>query len=166
MRSDSIGRKGNAILDGLLIVVALTIFAIIGIVGYHIFGEINDDIQAQPEIKKETKDLSQGLYDRTDNTIDAAILVIMLLFWIMAIVSVFFLDTHPIFFVISLILLVVVMIVAGYLANAFEEVATEIDPTFAATFPITNFIFGHLIETIAMIGISMLIAYFAKSRGD
>jgi hypothetical protein len=161
----SSNKKGNAVTDSLTVMIVLFIFGIMSITAYMTFDSINTDIQAAPDLNSNTKATSQNLYNNFAPTLDAAFLMAFVLFTIFAIVSVFFLDTHPVYFILAVILLFAVFIVGGFLANAWDDVMSEdtLAP-YANDFRASSFIMGHLLESLGGVVVLILIALFAKFR--
>lgn len=158
-------KKGNAVIDSLTVMIVLFIFGIMSIAAYMTFDSINDDIQASTDLGSNTKQTSQQLYNNFAPTLDAAFLMAFVLFAIFAIVSVFFLDTHPVYFILAVILLFAVFIVGGFLANAWDDVMSDDSlAPYANEFRASSFIMGHLLESIGGVVVLILIALFAKFR--
>ena len=129
------------------------------------FDSINTDIQADANLGDTTKQTSQTLYSKFAPTLDAAFLMAFVLFALFAIVSVFFLDTHPVYFILAVVLLFAVFTVGGFLANGFDDVVS--DPTlaeYANDFRATSFIMGNLLESMGGVVLLIMIALFAKFR--
>jgi len=161
----SSNKKGNAVTDSLTVMIVLFIFGIMSITAYMTFDSINTDIQAADDLNANTKATSQNLYNSFAPTLDAAFLMAFVLFTIFAIVSVFFLDTHPVYFILAVILLFAVFIVGGFLANAWDDVMSDdtLAP-YANEFRASSFIMGHLLESLGGVVVLILIALFAKFR--
>lgn len=161
----SSNKKGNAVTDSLTVMIVLFIFGIMSITAYMTFDSINTDIQAADDLNANTKATSQNLYNNFAPTLDAAFLMAFVLFTIFAIVSVFFLDTHPVYFILAVILLFAVFIVGGFLANAWDDVMSDdtLAP-YANEFRASSFIMGNLLESLGGVVVLILIALFAKFR--
>tara|TARA_R100000329_G_scaffold149007_1_gene138806 strand:+ start:720 stop:1169 length:450 start_codon:yes stop_codon:yes gene_type:complete len=145
--------------------IVLFIFGIMSIAAYMTFDSINTDIQASTDLDANTKQTSQQLYNNFAPTLDAAFLMAFVLFTIFAIVSVFFLDTHPVYFILAVILLFAVFIVGGFLANAWDDVMSDESlAPYANDFRASSFIMGNLLESLGGVVVLILIALFAKFR--
>lgn len=158
-------KKANAIIDSIFVIVGLVVFAIIIGLGYFIFGETNTELQADADLSAESKDLMTTQYDTYPQLFDGIFIFTLVGLWIMVIIFSFMIDTHPIFLVLSIILLVAVLIISAILANT--SVAVLEDSSFgtgSTNFPMMMFILKHMVETIMAIAFSILIALFAKSR--
>jgi len=161
----SSNKKGNAVTDSLTVMIVLFIFGIMSIAAYMTFDSINTDIQASTDLDANTKQTSQQLYNNFAPTLDAAFLMAFVLFTIFAIVSVFFLDTHPVYFILAVILLFAVFIVGGFLANAWDDVMSDESlAPYANDFRASSFIMGNLLESLGGVVVLILIALFAKFR--
>jgi len=155
-------KKGNVFLDTITVSVMLVIFGLFVFLGYIILDGFNEDFQADADMSVEAKEKLQTLEDSYPKTMDYLFLTFLVLFWISAIISSFAIDTHPIFFVLSIILLIIVLIVGAELSNSYQELAEE---SFfqAEVFPIINWVLSNLVIMIVFIAISIIIALYAKS---
>jgi hypothetical protein len=100
------------------------------------------------------------------DTFDYAILFIVMGLGLAVIVLGFFIRTHPILFVFSLILLMFFVLIASIFTNTFgefitvEPIATTID-----SYPLMYDVFMNLPLIITVIGIVTMIAMYAKRSG-
>lgn len=158
-------KKGNAILDSILVLVVLFAFILIVIIGKIIFDDTNDEIQSDANFDNSTKAIVQEQNTRYTTLFDGAFIFIFALVWILALVASFFIDTHPIFLVITVILLIIVFIIGAYLGNAYEEFSLEDDfSSVVPSFPMANWVMTHLLIVIGVVAFSIVLAMFAKSR--
>ena len=158
-------KKGNAVIDGITVIVILFCFATISIVGYFAFSEIYADMSVDADLHPEALAVTQDMYDGHSNLMDNLILMAFVLFTLFTILSAFMLDTHPIFFIISVILLVAVFVVAGLMANVFDDVMSESTlAPYANEFVYTSWIMGHLLEVSIAIVFMVTIAMFIKFK--
>jgi hypothetical protein len=158
-------KKGNAVIDGIVIVLILVTFAIIAVVGYSVFNQMDTFIQSS-EMSNQSKDISSTLNAQYPSLFDGFAVFILVMAWISALIFSFMIDTHPIFLIISLILIAFILVIAAIVANGYEETMIN-DAEFSSysvNFPMMNFIITHLVETIMVISMSIGLALFAKSR--
>jgi len=154
-------KKGNAVVDGIVVLVILFVLAIV-IVTLNVV-----NVELEPTMSEELTDATanatyQNITDRSASWQDGMFAAILALLWIGSMILAYFIDSHPVMFAFSLILLVVVFIVAGVLSNAFGEYNAEVAGE--AAFPIITYVMNHLIQFIAGFVLSMLAALFAKSQ--
>jgi len=159
-------KKGNAITDSLVFVVLVFGFIIFSLVGNYIFNEINDDIQADTEINDTIKVKVQNLNTRYPSFMDGLFIFFFILMWVLVLVSSWNIDSHPVFFIVTVVILIFVFIVGGELGNVYEELTSEGDlATMAAGFPMANWVMTHFLIVIVVIGFSITIVLFGKSQG-
>lgn len=154
-------KKGSAVVDGIVIVVVLFILAVVlGVSGWlteEVRNSIDEDI-TDPVANASLHDFA----DRNPSAWDGAFAMFLVLFWAGAVILSFMIDTHPIFFGIAIILLVIVFMIGGYLSNAYEEFDTDMG--FEAQYPMMSYIMDHLLQFILGIAASIVLALFAKSQ--
>ena len=158
-------KKGNVVLDVMMVLIVIFVFALISIFGGYIFENLNDEVQADEDFNTLTKTTMSGVQSSYNASFDGVIVFGLILLWIMAIVASFMIDSHPAFFIISLILLVFVLIAAGVLSNVYEDLSAdpELEGTFAS-FSMTTFIMTHLVEFLVVVIVTVSISLYAKSR--
>ena len=160
-----VGKKGNAAIEGITIILFLFILGLSSMFAVQIFDGLNDEIQADEDLATVTKETSGNLFDKFPTLIDNLFLFAFILFLVFVLVSAFVIDTHPIFFIISFILLIMVFVVALFLGNAYNDVAT--DPTLSAyanTMPYMSWVMRHIAECIIGFGAMVSVALFAKFK--
>lgn len=163
--STSASKRGQALLDGSYILIVLFSVAIVSILSYSIYSEFNDDIQSDADISANTKAVSQNLNNRTPVTLDYVFFYVLMGLWIALIVTSYFIDTHPVWFVVVLLSMIFVFVAAIALANTYDDIATDADfVSYAADFPLMNWVFNHFLVIFIFIVLSSFITMFAKSR--
>ena len=158
-------KKGNVVLDSVLFLIVIVVFGIIGVLAAITFDEMSDDISADPDINEFAKNETTELNDRFPSTMDGAFALLFGLLWLAVLVTSFMVDSHPIFFIASIVLLIILLIGAGYLGNAYEEFSSDAEySTMAAEFPITSYILSNLLLVVLVIGGTIALALFGKNR--
>ena len=143
--------------------IVLFILALAGIIGAMTFSGVNDDIQADASINNITKTTMTSINDGYSNWLDAAILTALVFFWVLLLISSFLIDTHPVFFIVTVVLLMAVFVVSMLISNAYTEITADADlAAFSVNFPFTNFIFDNLLLIMIVMGLSTGVALYAK----
>lgn len=160
-RNLAYSKKGNAVADSLIIVVMLFVFAVSSFIAYKAY------VDLKPTLDEEFTDsnassVNDDLYSRTPTMLDSLLAVALVILWIGSVALAFFVDTHPVWFVLSLILMVFVLIIAGFLSNAFVEINDDLG--IGTNFPMMSFVFTNLLAFILGVIISVVMALYAKSR--
>lgn len=158
-------KKANVGIETVLIIVVLLGIAIIMPIAYMTLSDINTDIQADDDLSNETKEVSNDLYLRMPSFLDGLFVFVLVLLWILVVATSLFIDSHPVFFVISIILLIFVLFVGAVAGNTYEEFMADTDmAVYTGTFPMTYWLMTHFIPVIIVIAFSVVIALFAKNK--
>lgn len=153
-------KKGGGLSEGIFIVIALTIIALIWVSVVYVL-DVFDPIMEEDLQNSQPKAVWSDYHDRTPSNLDSAFVVILAVFWIFAIIFAVLIDSHPIWFTISLVGLILILAFAGILANVYDEFYTELELT--SSLPMTYYVMTHLVEFILAITVSIFIALFGKS---
>ena len=152
-------------LDAIMVLIVLFIVAVCAVVGQIIMSEVNTDVQDDTTINNQSKVLLQQQADDYPTLMDNMFIFVLILFWILVIIASFFIDSHPIFFILAIIVLAAVLFISAVVSNTYVELSEEAEfSTAAAHFTKTLWVFNHLVETILVIAASILIALYGKSR--
>lgn len=163
--SGSKRKKGNVFLETIIVIVLLLGMGLVGLIAHNIFGQLNDAIQEDTTLQNKTKEDVDSLYNRNDNFLDGIMLLLFILLWAMVILSSFLIDSHPAFFIFTIILVGILLFIGAILANTWEEIASTSEFGATATdLPITNFILSNLGIHALVIGFIVSIILFAKVR--
>jgi len=160
--------KGS-ILDLPLIIAAVFMFSIAVLTSSMILTEFQDntkDIETSSGNK-----INQTLLDQGQTAIQALDFMIMFAvigLTISTIIFSFFIKTHPVFFVMSVILLMVFVLISVFVTNTFVEfVSVEPFSNTINNFPLMYEILTNLPLITTVMGIIIPIALYAKSKtGD
>jgi len=164
-------KKGDAVIDSITILLVVFAFALITLSVYRGYTEAEPSIRASlNETGVSTVNQSLASLDVISNNFpsvfDGAILVILIGLWIFALVSAYFIDSHPLFLILSVILLIFVLIASAIITNAGQEILDDsVFSSVTGSFPITTWIISHLLIVILVIGFSIVAVLYGKSRG-
>ena len=157
-------KKANVILDLLIVLVLLFVIAISFIITGKIQTEINDDIQQDTSLDAEYKQINQDLTTKYPTIIDNSILFFFILLWIVTIVTSRLVDTNPIFFILSFILLIFAFIIIIILGNTFIDIFTGDLGGMETSYPFTFWIFNHILIIAIIQGFTIMLSLFAKPQ--
>lgn len=157
-------KKANMIVDSLIIIIILLVFAFLLPFLYRFMTDYNTSTQASnlsPQAKTTFDTMTTQFPQWTDN----AVLAAFILLWIGALVASFLIDSHPSFFVMTIILWIFLLLGMAWISNAYQDVmASSNISTYNAFFPRTAFIMSHLVEFMIALGLTIGVALYAKSR--
>jgi len=152
-------------MDIMLVVIVLLGMAMVGIVSHNLLKDVNTEIQADPDLNTNVKTQTQTLQTNFPTFMDNAFLLATILLWIFVLVSSVLIDSHPMFMVISVILIIFALGVVMLLSNTFQEYVEE--PEYAnldQQFPVTYFIMNNLLTIIIVMAGSVVIALYGKNK--
>jgi len=157
-------KKGNAVLDTALVLVVIFAFAILSILGYNTFNNLYDDISSD-DISDESQTALDEVHNRYPAVLDGLMFFLFIGMWAMVIIASFMIDTKPIFFILSVILVLFIVIAGIFLGNFFEEYFQDAEiSTVSSSFPMSVFLLSNMLYVGIAIGFSIIIVLFAKSR--
>lgn len=157
-------KKGNVIYAIIIFVIVIILFGIFSMVGFNTFDDMQTDVLADLELN-ESKDIVNDMNDRYPSVFDSVILIVFVGLWIGGIVSVMVKEEHPIVFGLMMLLVVFTIIAGMFLANSYEEMMQDSDfSDLPASFPITHFIITHMMEMGIGMGVTILLAMYAKNK--
>lgn len=157
--------KKGSIFDVIILSVILFILALFIIFGYKIMTEFDTEFQTNDDLASESKSIMSDLKGRFVNLFDGIFFAFMILFAIAIAVGAYYFPVHPVFFVMSIFIIIFVVILAAVFANTYSDIseASEISsPT--AEFTLMPFIFNNYVLFIMVLAFLIVIIMYAKQR--
>ena len=158
--------KGASMLDMFLIIIILFVLGASSIFIYNIFTNVNDELQ-KSDFSPEAKEQIQGQVDVFPRVWDSVFLIVFVGLTIALFISAFFLNTSPVFFIFTVIIMGIAIVLAAVIGNVYENVV--VDTVFSsseAEFTIIPFIMGNIAKLITGIGLLLMVGLYAKARSD
>jgi hypothetical protein len=158
-------KKGQ--LEVLFLIVIAFAFALTVYIGYKFINDLNTNLQSDGDMTAEAKAASLAVTSRYPSIFDAGVIMFFSLVWIAILVSAWFIDTSPIFFIVSLIVFVFTILVSFALSDVYSEFLLDADFVgFNTAFPMINFILGNLGLFCLVVGFSLMVVLYGKSRAQ
>lgn len=160
-------KKGNVFLDSFFYFVAIIIFIVILVTGSYVLNEVNTDVQADDDLDNQSKVILNDLNTDMPTWFDYGVATVILLLWVLVIVASFNINSHPVFFFISVIVLAIAIFALNQFMVAINDYFTdpEISPIYAL-YPISSFITSNIEIFITIVGFSILLALYAKDTNN
>lgn len=158
-------KKGDFSLDMIMLVLIIFMVSIAWIFIHNSFSDINTDIQSTSDMSTDAKASLDNVYNSYRGDFDSSVVFLFFGLAIMLMVSAWFIDTHPVFFVISLLLFIVVAFVTVIFANTFEEIVT--DPTISSTaseWVLSIWVMSHVVELIVGVAFLVIVIMYGKYK--
>lgn len=161
-----LGKKGMFIIDIILLVTVVFMMAVVFIVfGKNIKEVTNDFVAGNDDIPTTFKVQAQEMSDNSNGFWDGAFLFIFIGMILALWISVWFIDTHPVFFVVLLIVMVIVTVLGMFFGNAYVDMMTNSDYTATANeMMFTTFIMSNFALVMTVVGFITGALLFAKTR--
>lgn len=145
-------------------ILAICLGMIIMVLNYA-YDTVEPDLTA--DFVERNKTVSEEILTSSNTTFpsifDAAFVFIFVGLWITSLIGSFFLDSHPIFFIISLFILIPILVVMVFLNNFYVETMEITDfITYQTKYPMTYWIGSHIFLISIIIGATIAIALYAK----
>ena len=158
-------KNGNAVQDTLTALIIIVVFAIVAVFGYTLMSQFNDEWQDEEDVTNISKEVTQDFTTSYPIIFDNAFILLVVMLWIGLIVMSFFIDAHPIFFVIPLMLLIFVFAASAFMSNYFEELTDEAELSDAiGVMPKMNWVMDNLLIVMIIIGFTTTIALYSKTK--
>ena len=166
MEDKSSQMKKKAAFDDLFVLIIVGfIFAIFIIICSMLIHKTNTAYQDMDAIPASAKTMIANSSNTYDTLFNGIFMTIFLTLAIGSIILASQIDANPIFFPISIIIYVILIIISAVFGNAYYSVASNPEMvTYAENFPIITFIFNHLVQIILGIGILLGMVLYAKTR--
>ena len=159
--------KKAGVPDGIFYMVAIFAVAIISVVGFMVFTNVNDHFQASSSISDSGKNMMSDLHGKYVGIIDNGFLIIFIGILLATVVGVWFIRTHPALFWIMIPIFAFIIFLAAIYANVFfsftqnENIAASANEFTIITFIMTNYAWV-MTGSIIMIAIAL----FAKCKSE
>jgi tetrahydromethanopterin S-methyltransferase subunit F len=158
-------KKGNFILDIMVILIIGFIFGIVFLVASKIHTSVSAKMLSSPSMQDSyTQDIINKNQGDNGKLLDGIFAFFILGLYIGLLLSAFFIKVHPIFFFISLFLLIVVVVIVLIFSNAWTTISNDAQfSDVKSNFPMTSFIMDNIL--IYSVVFAMLVAIIQFSRG-
>ena len=158
-------KRGSSVIDIIFLMVAVVSVGLAFLFISMSFDDISTDILADGDLGSDGDAILSESNASFSGWADYSIGFVFFGLIIGIMITSYFVDAHPVFFVLSLILFIFVIFAGVYLSNAFQEVVNETDLVVTkASFPITMFIVNNLIMLLIATFVLMCIILYGKSR--
>lgn len=159
-------RRGQLFVEVIVVFALLFAFAIALIYVNMAFKGVNQATQANSQWSPGSKEMLNNMANNYGSVWDGLLIFLFGGFWLFFLVSTYYLDAHPIFFVIMLLIMVASFVVMMILSNAYSTIINGETQTAlsAQSFPMTNWLISHYLEMGIMIFVTCMMTLYAKPK--
>jgi len=159
--------KKASVPDGIFYLIAIFAVAVVILVAYLAFTEINDNFQESTSITARGKGITNELHNRYVEIFDNAFLMIFVGVLIGTGVGVWFIRTHPAIFWITIPIFAFIIFLAAIYANVFYNFTQNSKVIgIAGEFTIIPFIMQNYAYVITGVVILISILLFSKGKAE
>ena len=156
------GNKRGQFLQLGIFIVAFLVLAILIVAGNMVLGKINTMVQADPNIANETKVVMQDNATNQSSVWDAGAIFVVIIAWLLCVGLAYNSSSSPFLLVAAIVILISLSFVGMLLSNTWNAIYTTNGiATYAANFPMTNFLLQKYLIVVLVIGFTTIIAYVA-----
>lgn len=147
------------------IIIFLFIIATVIFVMYAVNSNVKTSFDSNDGIADQTRTIIDNYQSDYVGLWDGIFGFLLIGLTLAAVVSAFFIDTHPVLLPFVIIVLAIYIFISAAIANAFYAVeTTDAFISVAESFTIMHFVMSHLAYYAAILGIAITIALFAKAN--
>ena len=158
-------KKKGSIFDMFFIALFVLFMAICFVIAFMIMSKVNTQIQAGSGFSDAGKEIVSTSTTRMVSSLDWVFFTAFIGLYLTSLVLAFQIDSNPIFFPISLILFIVLVLVSAVLGNVFYDFASSSDiAPYSSQFPVMSFIMTNFVKIILVMGFGLGWVMWGKSR--
>jgi len=159
----------GSLLDLFYIMIVLVVFVLSTMIAFVVWEEYKGNTNSSSSIQLNTTtfDIVSDKADQTLQNFDYIFVFLLMGGFIMLIASVFTLQSHPMFFWISLLFLLIMLIIAGVFSNVYDEFSSEeVFEGAKSEYNIMEFVMDRLPSFMLFMVAAFLIALYGKRKFD
>ena len=158
--------NSKASLELLYFVIAVFVIGILSILSYTMMSEINTELNQSEILDSEGQAIMEKATSEYVSITDTFFSIVFFGLIIFVVVSAFYIRSHPVFFMVGVLALIVFSYFALILTGVYQEVvATETITAYEEEYTVIPFVIDNLLFFVAGIGAIILIIIFGK-RSD
>jgi hypothetical protein len=156
--------KGS-ITDLVYVLILIFVFGFVAIIANMIYDKYTEQTALNPAFNTPQNTEIETNAQTLLTNFDYIYVFFIVAMAIIAIASSFWIKTHPIFFFVSIFMLIISIILAAMFGNIFSKAAeNDLLSVSVAEYTIIPFVMAHLPTIILLIGALLLVILYAKDR--
>lgn len=160
--------KRGSLVDMITIMVMVLVTAAVIVVIAMVWAPLNAALSGSVIGTDATASAILTQANATFGLFDGALIFAQVILIVILLISIFYIDSHPAMFFVSLFFLAM----SVFVATMFSEVwagftnATAMNQTIQTTFPLTNYLFSNYGAIMMVVFFIFIILLYAKGRGE
>jgi len=152
-------KKGNAF-DVIYIMMILFLMAVVTLIAVTVYNAWD----GSGKVTSSTGNIALQKANTTLTALDGIFAFVIVMLFILVIISSFMINTHPAFFVVTLILLIIAIILAVQFSNIYEQISEGELEDESSRYSIMSYMLDKLPFIIAVIIITIAVVLYAKAK--
>lgn len=153
--------KKGSVLDLFFITASIFAFAMVLVVSYFIMTQFQGAFEATEYANITNSSFQAGL--QGFQAFNGGFLLVFMAFVLFTLISVYFIRTHPVFFVVNIFILALLIIISGMFSNVYTEMFTNNSMSSAANFfTYPALLIGNLPILMIIVAIVITVIMFGK----
>lgn len=158
-------KKGNLTMEMVGAFIFLIVCVLIGVLVLFVLGEFNSEWQAADAVTETSKTELASYNSLTVLVLDGAFIFYLALLWIATLVSAYFLDNTPIYFVIFFIFALISFFILIPIANVLIDMENSPLSTYFDKMPMSMFVINNMAIFMVAFIATTGVALYAKFNG-
>ena len=152
-----------SLFDTIVVAIAILVFSIAAIFGFFILSEFNTGVDGI--FNPEAKAIAQAGVNSA-STLDSVFLIFSVGLMLGTVALAFMIDTHPIFFVIGIIVFIIFIMIVPILSNAFLDIAgADVMAATMVNFPLMTLWWQNFPLIFLFYGALLSVVIYGRMRG-
>jgi len=157
-------KKKGSFGDLFYIVIIMSLMAFFFVIGWMMQSKVNTEFQNNDDIAATGKSMMQDSTDRFVNTFDNLFLTVFVALYIGSLILAWQVDVSPVFYFLSIIVFVVLIILSAVYGNAFYTFSENANiSTYASDFKIITLIMNNFVEVMVVMGFGLAGVMYART---
>lgn len=158
-------RRGN-IFDAFIVLGVAFMLAVTVGVGLYFAGNVNTAVQEMTGISTEAKTMTSNINNDLPGFVDLLMVIILVGLPLVSMVLAFFNNVHPLFFYVSVAVLVLVVFAGIVLKTGWEKLDGTIIGTVYDDLPMTDFFMNNFGVYSILVGMMIAIGLYMKTQAQ
>jgi hypothetical protein len=160
---DSRSKKGNIIVDSVYFMVIIAILLIVVVVAVFLNNILHDVFVNNEIVTGQAKTILENNTSLAPSLFDYMIGTVFGLFWLLGIIASYYQNSHPIFFMVVMLIIIVELVVGAYLSSGIDNaMSTDMLISSYNALPITKHLTQHFAMYMTAMAVTIGFVLYAK----
>jgi hypothetical protein len=163
---DALMNRQGSIFDAFFVLGVVFLLVVVVGVGMYLAGAVNDAFQGMTDISTESKTMLQNVDNDLPGVVDLILVIIIVGLPLVSMVLAFFNNIHPVFFYVSISVLVLIVFAGIVYHDAWERFDGTIIGEVYDGMPMTKFFMDYFGIYSLLVGVMIIIGLYMKTQAQ